>query len=219
MPLVVRSMLEADIVPAMTAQYRAFRLSDGGKLLSPAPEPPSEFLSGSKDSRLEAMKTNKNAHFMVVEDTDDSTVIASAHWDIYPDGVSAERLEELCSKPDPPSDTNQAFWRDFFGHFADSRRALGTRPIAILFTLTTAPDQQRRGAAKLLLKKFLEEVDEAGVEAYLEASMAGRPLYATFGFKPDFEKKFDLSKYSDEVDGIDINTVMLRPAKSGEASA
>jgi GNAT superfamily N-acetyltransferase len=212
-------MLEKDIVPAMTAQYHAFRTSKGGKLLSPAPQPPSGYLSGSKESRLKAMKTNKNGRFMLVEDTDNNTVIACAHWDIYPDGLSAERLEELCSTPDPPPDANQAYWKDFFGHFADSRRALGTRPIAILFTIITAPEHQGRGAAKLLLKKFTEEVDEAAVEAYLEASQVARPLYAKFGFEPDFEKTFNLSEYSSEVDGVDVNTVMLRPAKTRKASA
>ena len=213
MPLIVRPMREEDIVPSLKVQHAAFSTGRIGKLLDPSPVPTPEFLSGSKQSRLETMQTNKAARFMLVEDTDAGAIIAAAHWDIYPEERTAEQVEKLCHKSAPPPGSNAALWRDFFGHFADSRRALGTRPIAVLHTLVTDPAYQGRGAGKMLLQDFTKEVDEAGLEGYLEASAVARPLYAKFGFVPEFEKEFDLSKYSNE-SGLDINTVMLRPAKA-----
>lgn len=209
MPLIVRAMEEADIEPAFRVQYAAFRGGPSGRLLSPAPEPSAEFLAGSKKSRLEAMQTNKAAHFMLVEDTDSKEVVAAAHWDIYPEERTQEQVEKLCHKSAPPPDSNAEFWRDFFGHFADSRRKLGTKPVAVLHTLVTSPAHQGRGAGKLLLQAFCDEVDAAGLEGYLEASMVARPLYAKFGFQPDFEKHFDLKKYGGE-DTVEVNTVMSR---------
>lgn len=216
MPLVVRPMLEDDIVPSLKVQHAAFHEGRIGKLLDPSPQPSPEFLSGSKQSRLETMQTNKAARFMLVEDTDLKAVIAAAHWDVYPEERTKEQIEKLCHKSAPPPGSNAAMWNDFFGHFSDSRRALGTRPIAVLHTLVTAPDQQGRGAGKLLLQKFTEEVDKYGLEGYLEASAVARPLYGKFGFVPEFEKQFDLSKYSND-SGIEVNTVMLRPAKKASA--
>jgi GNAT superfamily N-acetyltransferase len=211
-------MAESDIDSSLKVQYYAFQTGPSGRLLSPAPEPSSEFISGSRKGRLETMKSNKAARFMVVEDTDEHVVIAAAHWDIFSEERTAEQVDKLCERSAPPPDANAAFWNDFFGHFAESRRALGTRPIAILHTLVTSPAHQGRGAGKLLLQRFTQEVDEAGLQAYLEASMVARPLYAKFGFVPDFEKKFDLAQYGGE-NVQEINTVMLRPAKADKASA
>lgn len=45
-----------------------------------------------------------------------------------------------------------------------------------------------------------EKADEAGVEAYLEASPMGAPMYARHGFKAVGEINIDLIKYGgDEV--------------------
>jgi GNAT superfamily N-acetyltransferase len=152
---------------------------------------------------------------MVVEDSDEKVIIACAHWDLYPEERTEEQVEKICHKSPPPPDANAAAWIDFFGHFGESRRALGTRPIAILHTLVTAPKYQGRGAGRLLMQKFIEEVDETRLEAYLEASEMARPLYAKFGFQPVAEKVFDLSKYGAE--GCEVNTVMLRPAIKASA--
>ena len=60
--------------------------------------------------------------------------------------------------------------------------------------------------------QFVKQVDDEGVEAYVEASEMGKSLYARFGFVPVFEKGFDLEKYGGS--GRDFNTVMIRPAIS-----
>jgi GNAT superfamily N-acetyltransferase len=212
MPLTVRPLEEADIESSLRVQYAAFRIPGLGTLLSPNPEPSPEFIAGSTQSRLETMRTNTAARFMVVEDTDTNFVIAGAHWDLFRTERTAQQVDELCHKSAPPPEANAAAWTAFFGHFAESRRKLGTKPIAILHTLVTDPKHQKRGAGKLLMQKFVEDIDKVGLEAYLEASEIGRPLYVKFGFQPIFEKRFDLSNYGAE--GIELNTVMLRPAKA-----
>jgi hypothetical protein len=56
-------------------------------------------------------------------------------------------------------------------------------------------------------------VDEVGVEGYLEASAGGRPLYKKFRFVAVKENRFELEQYSGRGGGVEVNTVMLRPAK------
>jgi hypothetical protein len=60
----------------------------------------------------------------------------------------------------------------------------------------------------MLLKWGLDQADRAQLPAYLEASEAGKPLYARWGFEAIKEVVFDLSKYGGE--GSDSNTIMIR---------
>jgi GNAT superfamily N-acetyltransferase len=155
------------------------------------------------------MRENKGDHFASVIDTSTNTVIANAHWEFTPANATEKELEELSSKPPPPPDANADAWNDFFGYMSEQRRKfLGKKRIGFLHVLTTHPDHHRRGAGGMLMECFLSEVDKERVEAYLEASEAGRPLYARYGFKPVFEQTFDLKKYGGK--GTDRNTVMIR---------
>lgn len=165
-------------------------------------------VSSSEKRRL-AIKENNGNYFATVTDASTNTVIANAHWEFTPADASEKELEELASKPSPPPDANVDAWNDFFGYLSEQRRRfLGKKHMGFLHILTTHPDHHRRGAGGLLLKHFLDAVDEEGIEAYLEASEAGKPLYARYGFKPVFEQTFDLEKYGGK--GIERNTAMIR---------
>jgi len=206
MTLTVQPLRDSDVEKALRIQYLAFRHpSPIGILLSPAPEPPDEFIAAFAKSRREAMRTNKAIRFMTVVDSDTDEIVACAQWDVFPEERTAEEVEKLCHVPPPPPDAVQDAWVDFFGHFSAQRRELGNRPIVILHALVTHPDHQRKGAGKLLLQRFVEEVDREGLETYLEASEIARPLYVRFGFAPTLEKVFDLEKYGKQ--GKEVNTV------------
>ncbi|KAF2434959.1 hypothetical protein EJ08DRAFT_645895 [Tothia fuscella] len=114
---------------------------------------------------------------MSVIDNATNKVVACGHWDIFPDQRTPEQMEDLTSFPPAPASANADAWSDFFENFAERRRTiLGTKPAAILCTLTTHPAHHRRGAGAMLMEQFLKNVDDAGLEAYLEASEMGKPL-------------------------------------------
>lgn len=48
--------------------------------------------------------------------------------------------------------------------------------------MATHPDCQKKGLASQILRWAVEEIDKEGVEAYLNASAPGKPLYKKFGF-------------------------------------
>jgi GNAT superfamily N-acetyltransferase len=155
------------------------------------------------------MKDKKETYFATVIDTSTNTVIANAHWEFTPADATKEELDEISFQPPAPPEINADAWNDFFGHMSEQRRKhLGKTRMGFLHVLTTHPDHHRRGAGGLLMKMFLDEVDKEEIEAYLEASAAGRPLYERYGFKPIFERTFDLEKYGGK--GIERNTVMIR---------
>lgn len=49
--------------------------------------------------------------------------------------------------------------------------------------LATLPEHQDRGAASLLIRWGLDRADRDGLEAYVEASLAGAPVYEHFGWR------------------------------------
>ncbi|PQE06360.1 Acyl- N-acyltransferase protein [Rutstroemia sp. NJR-2017a WRK4] len=53
----------------------------------------------------------------------------------------------------------------------------------LVYFLTVSPSYQRRGIGNLLLSHGLAWADATGQKTYLEATVAGRPLYEKLGFK------------------------------------
>lgn len=70
--------------------------------------------------------------------------------------------------------------------------------------LATLPEYQGQGAAGMLLRWGLEQADQMGVEAYVEASPAGLPVYRRFGWKERKSVKL--------MDGTYTEVFMVRPA-------
>jgi len=202
------------------SRYLAFRTQGIGLLFSPDPVPSDESISSSSRKFRQDMQDNKHANFAAVMDTASNKIVASSHWEFIPSPPTQDQRERLSTTKPPPPESNVEAWNDLVKHLTEQRiqRVLGAgQPVAFLHTLTTHPDHQRRGAGGKLLRFWLQEVDRRGVVAYLEASEAGKPLYARFGFKPVFEKEFDMKKYGGT--GIDRNTVMIRPLVSSVSNA
>ena len=74
--------------------------------------------------------------------------------------------------------------------------------------LITDPAHHRRGAGALLVKWGTEQADTHNLPSFLEASEAGKPLYARLGFVAVHEEVFDLAKWG--LEGKDTNTLMIR---------
>jgi len=79
---------------------------------------------------------------------------------------------------------------------------------AVLRILVVKPEEQGKGIGMKLMQQGLREVDEAGVEAWLEASEGGRRLYRKMGFVDVDASKVDRSLFGGE--GEEIRWGMLR---------
>lgn len=82
--------------------------------------------------------------------------------------------------------------------------------------LATEPEHQHNGAGTMLLEEILAEADNVGVEVYLEATDAAKPLYERHGFVALTELRFDPAQYGVKGLGVERQTVMVRGAMQAD---
>ncbi|SPO04577.1 uncharacterized protein DNG_07262 [Cephalotrichum gorgonifer] len=109
-------------------------------------------------------------------------IAAYAKWDLAMPEERGARYPPWHG--DMPGEVCDAF---FVREEAERRRVMGDRRHYYLDTLGTHPDYQRRGAGSMLIKWGCDLADEHGVAAYVDATKAGAPLYAKFGFIDESE--------------------------------
>lgn len=141
----------------------------------------------------------KNTVYYKCVDLSTTDIIAAARWTYHRPGDhtatmrTQQEVDEELKIHEPYPESHPDVWNALFRLLYENKREImGLRPYWSLDTLVTHPEHHRRGAGALLMKKGLEQVDEAGVECYLEASPVGRPLYERWGFEPVKDIALDL---------------------------
>jgi GNAT superfamily N-acetyltransferase len=149
----------------------------------------------------------KGIIYLKCVDTSTNQIVAGARWTYHqPSDPTAtartpEELEEDFEIGQPYHESNPEVWQAFYTMLhACKRECMGLKPYYSLDTLVTHPDHHRRGAGGLLLQWGLEKADQAGVEAYLESSAMGRPLYERWEFHPVKEIALDLRRWGGDVE-------------------
>lgn len=138
-----------------------------------------EMIAGSKWRYL-GPKAEKEGHANV-EALNGSV---TQNGDKRPKDRTWEEVEEGLTIVEPYPESDPRVWNTFFTQlYQNKREIMGTRPYYALDTLITHPRHHRRGAGGLLVQWGCEQADVKGVEAYLEASPMGAPLYERYGFQ------------------------------------
>jgi hypothetical protein len=162
---------------------------------------------------------NKGYLFLKCVDTSTGEMIAGARWRyVKPKSPGAtertwEEVEAAFSERFPPYDETEPEMLDALMDLFNKhkREALGNRPYFCLDTLATLGKHERRGAGSMLVRWGCEKADEAGVQAYLEASPMGAPMYARHGFVALPEIELDLRRWGgDEVMKFIVSIVVTR---------
>ncbi|KAF1916048.1 hypothetical protein BDU57DRAFT_538384 [Ampelomyces quisqualis] len=146
---------------------------------------------------------NKGIFYLKCVDISTGEIIAGARWryvkPLTP-GATERTWEEVEAafndRIQPYEETEPEILTALFDLFNKYKRDnLGTKPYYCLDTLVTLPQHERRGAGSMLVRWGCERADEAGVQAYLEASLMGAPMYARHGFVGKEEMELDLRKW------------------------
>ena len=90
-------------------------------------------------------------------------------------------------------------------------KVMGNKQHVYMATLTINPEAQRRGVGSKLLRQGLKEVDERGLEAWIESTPEGLGLYKRFGWEEVGSVTTDLRPYG----GKDTETTYWLVRKPG----
>ncbi|KAF2014230.1 hypothetical protein BU24DRAFT_423247 [Aaosphaeria arxii CBS 175.79] len=156
---------------------------------------------------------DSTARFVKVVDAPSATqidqgeIISIARWHYFPSGYDFPtmidwELAEKVSGQDWPQTFNRTL-HDFILSTRDEARKewIGQgSPVWILMHMVTRQSHRGRGAAAMLIKWGIEESEESGIPAYLEAGAQGRPIYAKYGFEQVGDiRKLDLKPHGADV--------------------
>lgn len=129
--------------------------------------------------------------YIFVRDSSTKQVLGVACWYFQTKDLSMqevvdkeEEARQERAEQEPIPGINFPAISDFREAQARSKQdILGGKAHALLKVLATLPTAQRKGVGAAGLIWGLQQADELGLPAYLEASGMGRPLYAKHGFK------------------------------------
>jgi GNAT superfamily N-acetyltransferase len=170
---------------------------------------------------------NKGVLYLKCVDIKTGEIVAGARWRcIKPKDPNAtertwEEVDQDIGKSEPYEESDPELFHALHDLFDENKREiLGTRIHYVLDTLVTLPQHERRGAGSMLVRWGTERADEAGFEAYLEASPMGAPMYARHGFEPQKKVELDLRKYGgDEVLEFIVSGIILQTPHGVESSS
>lgn len=132
------------------------------------------------------LKDPHSRYVLAVDDSQsgDAAVVAMAKWVVPSAKPPSAEGEEWAAKMAWPEDVDGALGKEFFTMLEKKHREhMGSRPHWYLELLAVRKSHHGQGLGKRLLSWGLERADKDGVEAYLQASPAGAPLYRKYGFE------------------------------------
>ncbi|OCL06694.1 hypothetical protein AOQ84DRAFT_342958 [Glonium stellatum] len=207
MPLVVSKVEDSDIGDYVRISLAGFygdpvaRIFQGCDINSPSAE-----IAALIERRRKTVIGQRNVNPIKVTDTDTGKVIAVAEWNYEP-AKTPEKLEKI----DIPDDASPALVAILKTYLGTGNEIMGDKPYWTLGNMVTHPDHRHRGAAGLLVQWGIDIIDRDGLEAYVDASADGKPLYERFGFEQLREVVYE---YSDsDLNVRETHYCMLRKAR------
>lgn len=175
-------------VPAMVKIFiEAFNSNPIGRTFFPRNDPSThKFWTTTLTEEIH----DPTARFHIITDSSSDAPIAFAKWIVpLPPGTPSPPMPEESAWP-----ANQALAARFFQKLADMHSQImagagceSLRPHWYLEMMVTRPADQGRGAGAMLMAWGVARAEADGVEAYLDATPEGKPLYARFGFRDAVE--------------------------------
>lgn len=193
--LKMRPGLPSDVTAMVDIFIEAFSSNPIGRTFFPRNDPSTQkFWTATLTEEIH----DPTARFHVITESSSDIPIAFAKWIApLPPGTPSPPMPEESAWP-----ANQALAARFFQKLADMHSQImattdssgggddsgeSQRPHWYLEMMVTRPADQGRGAGAMMMAWGAARADADGVEAYLDATPGGKPLYARFGFRDAVE--------------------------------
>ncbi|MCJ1393927.1 hypothetical protein MMC18_007473 [Xylographa bjoerkii] len=126
--------------------------------------------------------TNPASHWLKVVDSETGHIAGAALWYIFETDPLAGPDDHRMDAVWWPEGDQRKLINMLFEQFLGPREITMRRPCLLLQICFVHPDYRRRGVGNMLLEWGTKKADERNVEAFVEATDDGKPLYARHGF-------------------------------------
>ncbi|KAL4902181.1 hypothetical protein BDW74DRAFT_181030 [Aspergillus multicolor] len=178
---------DTDFPPLISALWESFENPPQGLLRLFMP-----ILNNDRETSLQTCITTQREEYhreqphctwiKIVDTQADNRIAAAAKWYFYDDNPYDEHSEVLVADWYPEG-VSWEFATQAVRLFERPRGEMARRGHAFLHIAFTLPAYRNRGLGRMFMEWGLRIADERGLEAWLDASEFGVPLYEKFGFR------------------------------------
>ncbi|KGO66541.1 Acyl-CoA N-acyltransferase [Penicillium italicum] len=194
MSLEIHPVSPADAPELTQVFYASFRTNLDTTMFPNTPDVTEWLEKDWSDSITRSLAGETREVFLkVTEGSERGAIVAFAKWKLPVPAADRHRDERQIVWP--ASSNKELCDHFFYGMEARHEKWMGERPHYYLDMLGVHSSHQGKGLGSKLLKWGIKRADAEGMEIYLSASPAGRPLYQKYGFR----EVDTFSPYSDYV--------------------
>ncbi|KAK4695262.1 hypothetical protein P7C71_g2459, partial [Lecanoromycetidae sp. Uapishka_2] len=136
-----------------------------------------------RDRAISHYKDDPTSIWLKVVDTDiGDKIVGAAEWNKFVENPYTKRLDHPMEATWFPEGEDREFANKLLDDWLVPRQQTMNRPHMLIALLFVHPEHRRRGVARMLLDWGTRKADELGIEAFVEATDAGKPCYESSGF-------------------------------------
>ncbi|KAF2014373.1 hypothetical protein BU24DRAFT_433773 [Aaosphaeria arxii CBS 175.79] len=147
----------------------------------------------SKERFWKNHENDPSSNWFYVQEIASGHVVGSAQWQIFKDNPFPKDTAPLTA-PWWPEGEHREYCESILNQIYKPRVSWMKRPHLALNWMAVHPSHRRCGVATMLMEVGVSHADFLNVEAWMESSEMGKPLYENHGFRPLFKIDFDTHK-------------------------
>lgn len=140
------------------------------------------------------VKMGEASNWLYVEEVFTGKMVGCAQWEVHLKNPFPQAPEKMETHWWPEGSKGKEFSEKLLDQVYGARYSWMARPHLALNWMCCIPSYRRRGVGSLIMQWGIDKAEELGLEAYLEASAMGKPLYEKFGFGLLFRFAYDTTK-------------------------
>ncbi|KAF2268655.1 hypothetical protein CC78DRAFT_565162 [Lojkania enalia] len=150
-------------------------------------------IAESKERFWNFHQSDSGSNWYYVEYVPTGKAVGCAQWEVRLENPFPNGPPNLTA-PWWPNGEHREFCELILNQVYKPRAHWMTRPHLALNWMAVHPAHRRRGVGSLLMQVGIQRADQLNLEAWMEASVMGKPVYEKFGFRSLFKMAFDTEK-------------------------
>ncbi|KAF2197265.1 hypothetical protein GQ43DRAFT_475600 [Delitschia confertaspora ATCC 74209] len=150
-------------------------------------------IAESKERFWTLHQADYSSNWFYVQHVETRKTVGCAQWQVFTSNPFPNGPQPL-EAPWWPVKEYREFCEMILNQVYKPRSSWMMRPHLALNWMAVVPAHRSHGVGSLLMERGIKIADEKGLEAWMEGSEMGKPLYEKFGFRTLFKMCFDTAK-------------------------